>query len=241
MQNTTQSSIITILFDLDGTLLPMDMDIFIKAYFGGLSRRGVSLGYEPKQLIDAVWKGTGAMIQNTGAKTNAQQFWDVYAGIFGEAARKDEAVFDEFYHNEFQKVRKVCGFQPLARTLIDAIHAKGLRTVLATNPIFPPVATESRTRWAGLEPEDFVYITTYENCHYSKPNPDYYREILDALGLDASACLMVGNDVGDDMVAREVGMEVFLLTDCLINSKNVDIDQYPHGNFQQLLDYIEAL
>lgn len=32
--------------------------------------------------------------------------------------------------------------------------------------------------------------------------------------------LMVGNDVRDDMSAADVGMKVFLLTDCLINKKN---------------------
>jgi len=52
---------------------------------------------------------------------------------------------------------------------------------------------------------------------------------------------MVGNDVGDDMVTRELGMNVFLLTDCLINKKDVDINQYPHGGFAELIEYINTL
>ena len=52
---------------------------------------------------------------------------------------------------------------------------------------------------------------------------------------------MVGNDVQEDMMARELGMSVFLLTQCLINRKNEDITQYPHGDFDCLLEYIRRL
>ena len=52
---------------------------------------------------------------------------------------------------------------------------------------------------------------------------------------------MVGNDVNEDMVARELGMKVFLLTDCILNKDNKDISQYPCGSFPELLDYIWSL
>ena len=52
---------------------------------------------------------------------------------------------------------------------------------------------------------------------------------------------MVGNDVGDDMVAQKVGMKVFLLTDCLINKSEEDISKYPNGSFDELMNYIESL
>ena len=117
----------------------------------------------------------------------------------------------------------------------------GLRLILATNPIFPQTAIESRIRWAGLEPSDFVWITTYENSRYCKPNPEYYNEILSKLNLQPEECLMVGNDVTEDMVARKVGMNVFLLTDCLINKERQDINQYPRGSYMQLLNHIENL
>ena len=110
--------------------------------------------------------------------------------------------------------------------------------MLATNPIFPSIATESRIRWAGLEPEDFELYTTYENTGYCKPNPDYYRDILNKLKLQPEDCLMVGNDVTEDMIAASVGMDVFLLTDCMINKEQKDISVYPHGNFEQLMAYI---
>jgi len=113
--------------------------------------------------------------------------------------------------------------------------------VLATNPLFPSVATKNRIRWAGLDPEDFEYFTTFENSHYCKPNLDYYREIMDKLYLKPEECLMVGNDTQEDMVAEQLGMKVFLLTDCLINKAGEDISQYPHGSFTQLDAYLKEL
>lgn len=231
-------SIKTILFDLDGTLLPMDQDIFVKDYFGRLAKKLAPIGYEPEKLIKAVWTGTMEMIKNDGSCANEEVFWKTFTSIFGEKAYDDIGAFDEFYRTDFGKVQSVCGFNPKARETVSKIKELGLRTVLATQPIFPSVATEQRIRWAGLEPEDFELVTTYENSSYCKPNLDYYREILDKIGCEAEDCLMVGNDVGDDMVAESLGMKVFLLTDCLINKSGEDISKYPNGSFDGLLNYI---
>ena len=102
-------------------------------------------------------------------------------------------------------------------------------------------ATESRIKWAGLKPEDFEIITTFENFNYCKPNPNYYREVCAKMGVAPEECLMVGNDVLDDMVAEQLGMKVFLLTDCLINKENKDISKYPSGSFENLITYIKGL
>ncbi len=231
-------AITTVLFDLDGTLLPMDQERFVKAYFKGLAQKAAPYGYEPGKLIETIWAGTSAMVKNTGAKTNEEVFWDLFAMIYGEEARADEALFSDFYHHEFQQVQASCGFQPKAKDLIELLQNKGMRLVLATNPIFPAIATQSRIRWAGLKPEDFVYWSTYENSHFCKPNLDYYREILNKLGISPAECLMIGNDVDEDMVTRQLGMRVFLLTDCLLNKGNKDLAQYPHGDFAELIAYI---
>ena len=122
-----------------------------------------------------------------------------------------------------------------------ARRAAGKRVALATNPIFPAVATESRIRWAGLSVQDFELYTTYENSCYCKPSLDYYRAILERMQLRGEECVMVGNDVGEDMVAARLGMRVFLLTDCLINKKNEDVSAYPHGGFDELLAFVEGL
>lgn len=233
--------ITTILFDLDGTLLPMDQEIFTKAYFGGLAKRLAPYGYEPQKLIDAVWIGTKAMIKNSGEKTNEEAFWDKFDEIFGEKARKDIIYFDKFYQEDFDNVKISCGFNPEVPTVINKIKEKGFRLALATNPIFPSIATQKRIKWAGLTSEDFEIYTTYENSRYCKPNPVYYMDILNKLGVKPEECLMVGNDVTEDMVAQSIGMKVFLVTDFLINKENKDISVYPSGNFQQLLKFIDEI
>lgn len=233
--------ITTVFFDLDGTLLPMDQEVFLQAYLGGLAAKMAPHGYEPQLLVKSIWKGTGAMVMNDGSVRNDEAFWKTFSAIYGRDTRVDEPVFDEFYHVEFQDIRKSCGFDPRVVEAVKEIKAGGRKVVLATNPLFPAIATHSRAKWAGLNPEDFAWITTYENSYHCKPNPDYYREILDKLGLQAEECLMVGNDVGEDMIAESLGMKVFLLTDCLINKDNADISRYPHGSFPELLDYIRSL
>lgn len=230
-----------ILFDLDGTLLPMDQEEFIKTYFKLMAARLASLGYEPKKLVDSIWLGTASMVKNDGSCTNEAAFWRTFADIYGEEALKDKPDIDAFYSDEFKKTKSVCGFTPAAREVIDAIKAKGKTLVLATNPLFPSVATKNRIRWAGLVPEDFVLYTTYENSCYCKPNPQYYMDIVNKIGCRPQECLMVGNDVTEDMVAETVGMKVFLLTDCLINKKNQDISRFARGGFRELMEYLKTL
>ena len=233
--------ITTVLFDLDGTLLPMDMNEFIKAYFGGLARRLAPHGYEPQKLIDAIWQGTAAMVKNDGSVSNEERFWAGFEASYGRAARQDEELFAAFYREDFDNVRTSCGYTPAAREVIDTVKACGLRTALATNPIFPAMATERRIAWAGLSPSDFELYTTYENSRFCKPNLDYYRDVMQKMGVTPEECLMVGNDVGEDMIAQQLGCRVFLLTDCIINSKNLDISIYPHGGFDDLIAFIKSL
>lgn len=231
---------LTVLFDLDGTLLPMDQDVFVRDYFGRLARKTAPAGYDPKTLPENLWKGVAAMVMNDGSRLNEAVFWDVFKEIYGEKVEEDKGIFEDFYANEFQETAKVCGYNPKAKACVEACKEMGCRVVLATNPIFPAIATESRIRWAGLEPSDFEYYTTYENSRFSKPNLKYYEELLKKIQVNAGECLMVGNDVSEDMVAEKLGMKVFLLTDSMINKEHVDIEGYPHGDFDKLLDYIKA-
>lgn len=212
--------ITTILFDLDGTLLPMDQEKFTRRYFELLAEKMSAYGYEKNQLIDAVWKGTAAMVKNAGNASNEEAFWCKFAEIYGEEAFSDKELFNEFYEKEFQGARNFCGYDPKVAETIRKIKQMRLKTVLEINPIFPRSAVESRIGWAGLDVSDFEYITTYENSRYCKPNPEYYNEILSKLNLQSGECPMVGNDVTEDMVAQIVGMNVFLLTDCLINREH---------------------
>ncbi len=231
-------SIKTILFDLDGTLLPMDQDLFIKAYLGGLAKKLAPHGYIPEPFYKAMWAGVGSMVKNDGSVRNDEAFWNTFCGLLGDHVRNDEPIFNEFYRNEFQEISAVCGHNPESKAVIDTLKAAGYQLILATNPLFPAIATESRIRWAGLSPEDFEHYTVYDNSYHCKPNPAYYQDIIDQLDLNPSECLMVGNDVEEDMITETLGMKVFLLTDCLINKYDKDISCYPHGGFKELLKYL---
>lgn len=235
-------SIKAVLFDLDGTLLPMDQDQFVKSYLGLLGKRLAPKGYEFEKFIKVMWAGVGSMVKNDGSCTNEEVFWKVFTDAFGEMAMEDKPFIDEFYQSEFNQIQAVCGYHKAAKEVIELVKTKRKMSVLATNPLFPHTATENRMRWAGLEPEMFAAYTTYEDCHYCKPNPKYYLELLDKLGLKPEECIMVGNDFDEDIVpTEELGMQGFLLTDCLINKKNQDISKYPQGDFETLIDYLENI
>ena len=178
-----------ILFDLDGTLLPMDQRTFEHTYMKMLAAYLAPHGYDPKALIDAVWKGTGAMLANDGSRTNETAFWDTFAGILGEGVREDIPHFDQFYRTDFSKVQAVSTPDPAALTLVKRIRAAGIPMAIATNPVFPAIATESRMRWAGLDAEDFALYTTYETSRFCKPSPGYYLEVCAALGVPGTALL----------------------------------------------------
>lgn len=230
----------TVLFDLDGTLLPMDQDAFVHGYFSLLAKKLAPRGYEAKALIDGIWKGTAAMVKNDGSRTNEAAFWETFSGIFGPQALEDMPLFEEFYATDFQQAKTFCGFQPKAAEVVRGLKAAGVQVALATNPIFPAIATESRIRWAGLEPGDFALYTTYENTSFCKPNPAYFEDVLRRLNADPATTLMVGNDASEDTAAGQAGAAVFLLTDCLLNPDNRDIGAFPHGDFDALEAYLQA-
>ena len=233
--------ITTILFDLDGTLLPMDQDVFVGTYLKGLATTAAPYGYEPSEFAKAVMLGTKAMVKNDGKQTNEVAFWNALADIYGEKIKSQTHIFDEFYRTDFQKISEVCGNTPKAAEVTRIAKNLGFRVALATNPLFPIIATESRIKWTGLDPKDFEVFTSFETSHFCKPNLEYYKEVCDTIGVSPKECLMVGNDVSEDMIAKQLGMKVFLLTDYMINKENKDISSYSHGSFDELVAYIKTL
>ena len=222
-----------ILFDLDGTLLPMDYDEFTKAYFGLLCKRLSE--YNPEMLVAAIWKGTKAMIMNDGTAPNEQRFWDTFAAIVGEDIRMRIPEFDDFYRTDFHKARAVTRPNPHAREIIDCARKHADKVILATNPLFPLCAVEARLSWIGLSPEDFDWITTYENSGFCKPNPLYYTDILNRFSLVPADCLMVGNDVKEDAAAAsQAGLSVHLIDDDLL-THDLDPSAYPCSSWEAWL------
>lgn len=219
----------------------MDQDKFTRAYFNALCAFLAPHGYEPKALVGAVWQGTVAMIKNDGKRSNLDVFWEVMHGIYGDKSRDDISLFDEFYEKEFDKLKSEAGCTPDAAAVVERLKKKGTRLVLASNPVFPVLAQSKRVGWAGIDSSVFERITSYENSSYCKPNPQYYTEILESLGVQAKDALMIGNDASDDLAAAKAGLNVFILTDCLINTKNIDISALPHGGYKELNEYLDRV
>ena len=221
-----------ILFDLDGTLLPMDLEVFTKTYLKLLAGRFAPENPEP--FIAAVWQGTYAMVNNDGSELNENRFWTAFAAGAGEEVLSRKAEYEDFYRTDFHKARMVCGENPLARSVIDLAHEKAERVILATNPLFPICAVQTRLSWVGLDTKDFDYITTYDNSSFCKPKAEYYRQICAAMDLDPVRCLMVGNDLREDAWASsQVGMASYTVTDSVI-TRNLKLEDWRHGSFAQL-------
>ena len=231
----------SILFDLDGTLAPFLQEDFVRSYFRALVARLAPMGYDGEKLVAALWKGVAAMTANDGQSTNRQIFWACFTQDMGIQALALEGILDDFYAREFDTAREALREDVCRRPLIHGLREKGYDVVLATNPIFPAVAVETRLGWVGLTSADFVWVTTYENSRRSKPNPDYYRDILTRIGRRGEECLMIGNNPVDDMAALKAGLSAYLVTDYVENPGGVPLEQYPHGSFRMVRASLEKL
>ena len=234
--------ITTILFDLDGTLIGMDQDEFIRLYFETLLDKLAELGYDKKTMLGVLEKCIVNTKYNDGRCTNEERFWQTFNELTGGHNEELGSALMEFYTKDFHKVLEgSCTPYPRANDILDCARRNGFRIILATNPLFPAVATYARIRLGGMDPADFEYITAYENSSHCKPNPDYFRELLLKLGVTPSECVMIGNDTRDDFSAHALGIPVFVNTDGLINRDNVDLSLHPHGGADELISYIESL
>lgn len=227
-------NITTVLFDLDGTLLPMNTEEFTSAYFKLLAQKAAPYGYDPKALVAAVWKGTEAMVKNDGSEKNDARFWRVFAGELGEDILKLRPVFDQFYQEEFHGAKAATRENPLAKRVVEHLKSNGYKVILATNPLFPLVGQATRLSWLGLKPEDFHLVTSYESCSFCKPNPKYFTQVLEQAGRRAEECLMVGNDVREDVLAAgKAGVGAYLVTDCLEHGEGADLTGVAKGSFAE--------
>lgn len=223
----------TVMFDLDGTLLPFVQDEFIKYYFGGLCKKLAPYGYDPDSVVKYVWKGTGAMIKNDGSRLNSEAFWETFRAAFPDKPDVRE-ICDEFYTKEFDAVKQCLKHVPDHKPMIERLKSAGAELVLATNPIFPECAVATRLEWVGLSESDFAYITNYDNSTFCKPNTKYYEELLKRLGRQPADCLMIGNSVGEDILpTKALGIESFLVTEFPENPDNVDISGFNSGTIEE--------
>ena len=228
------------LFDLDGTLLPMDMKYFIELYVAAFCKCLAPVTkIESKPLMDSIWASVAQMARNDGDCLNETVFWRTMNSRCKRDMRVFSDNFDSFYRGEFSVCRAATKVQPLSRITVDYIKQHGGNIIVATNPVFPKSATYTRINWAGLNPNDFSYITTYDNSSACKPNLNYFEEICSVCGIHPEESLMIGNDVDEDMISSRLGFDTFLVTDCLINRSDKSLSLFRHGDFEDLFDFIQ--
>lgn len=224
------------LFDLDGTLLDIDLPAFLERYFAALSEViGGLIGQDAVAPgMDALLRATRTMSEPHDGRTNRDVFGEEFLALCGIDLDRDAALFDAFYEDVFPALGAGIGPVPGAREAVDAAIASGMRVAVATNPIFPLRAIEHRIAWAGLDDVPFDLVTSFENMTATKPHAAYYRQIAGLLGVDTRECLMVGDDPVLDLAAADVGMLTYYVGDGVTSADF-------HGDLARLAKLIPRL
>jgi FMN phosphatase YigB (HAD superfamily) len=201
---------LTLLLDLDDTLLNTDLEAFAPAYFKALSKHMASR-VSPDVMLPALISGTQLMNESEDFTRTLEEVFD--AEFYPKLGiPKDQLLesINEFYDEIFPALGKLTSPRADAVPFIDWAFQQGYRIAIATDPLLPRKATYHRVRWAGLDPERFELISTFDHFHFSKTHPAYYAEVLGRMGWPDGPVLMVGNDIERDInPARRLGLATY--------------------------------
>ncbi|WP_026478051.1 HAD family hydrolase [Alkaliphilus transvaalensis] len=231
----------TILFDLDGTLLPINTEDFLQRYFYELGVKFKDY-FSPQELSEMILASTYYSIKNNEVdKTNETVFFEDFFTKTSYPKETIIPIFEDFYENDFRKIKDTVQQNQFVIKAIEKLKKKGYSLVVATNPIFPKSAVVQRLHWAGLDEKDFQLLTSFEMMHHCKPKLEYYNEILTKVGKSPDQCMMVGNDVEEDMIAKKLGIQTYLIEDYMIsrNEEKENIDF--RGNYEAFYSFVDAL
>lgn len=206
-----------ILFDLDNTLLGNPMSSFLPRYFQAIASH-LSTVVDDADLMPKLLGAMDAVMANSSAtQTNEKVYWDIVSQAVGAQVSVLQEAMRVFYRDVFPKLRPYTHAVPIARDVVEAAFANGYEVVIATNPTFPLSSILERLRWANIPSSDFNFamITSFENMHFCKPAPGYFKQILATIDRAPDECVMVGDDVEWDMPAKNVGIWTYLVTDFL--------------------------
>ncbi len=224
-----------IFFDLDGTLIGLEMDHFLPDYLAQIRSWTWHLS-EDGGFMDAFGGAVQAMLTDGQPHmTNEEVFFCRLLAELPHLERREmQRLFSRFYREEFPRLRRHC--TPIAGVpgLLRRLRRTGYRQVLATNPLFPREAVVQRMRWGGLRPRHFSYISTYENSRYCKPHPLYYRDLLATLQVEADRVIMVGNDPVEDLAAAEAGIDTYLLEGYVVDRGEAAPEPQYRGSLRDL-------
>ncbi len=230
---------LTLLLDLDDTLLDTNMGEFIPAYFKSLAGH-LNGRLKPETMLPALMAGTNLMLASVDPTRTLQEVFETeFYSQLGMPKSDLTAEIDDFYDNVFPALESVTKRREGTKELVEAAFAKGYRVVIATDPLFPRKATFHRIRWAGLEPERFELVSSFETFHFTKSHPAYYAEVLGRLGWPDGPVLMVGNDVERDLVpAQKMGLAAYQVDGALASGTALQAAR--RGNLIDLRRWLET-
>lgn len=230
----------TILFDLDGTLLPIDMKKFEELYFKGLSARFTDL-MTPTEFVTVIWSATKAMVNDLNLITNEQAFMQALEKTVQEQLPEYQRRFTEYYESDFDLVRNAVIETAEIHEAVETLKHKGYSLVIATNPMFPKLAIDKRIEWAGIDRNDFIYVSSFEDNHFCKPQIEFYREILTDIRRTPEECIMVGNDMAEDMISGQLGITTYCITNHLLNKYQLPDTSDHSGTYADFLEFVNQL
>lgn len=234
---------LTLLLDLDDTLLQNDIDVFLPHYLKALSLH-LSDRFNGDLLIHKLLAATQQMVQNRDPRFTAEEAFDrVFYPALNTTKQELNTALTRFYGEVFPTLQSLTRPRPAAQDLVKAAFDRGYRVVVATNPLFPTTAIHQRLEWAGLSPREypFALITTYETMHFTKPSLAYYAEILGQLGWPDQPAVMVGNSLSDDIQpAAALGLPAYHLTGTTTRN-NGDASSYVEGELEGVLPWLEEI
>jgi FMN phosphatase YigB (HAD superfamily) len=203
---------LTLLLDLDDTLLDTNLDAFMPAYFQALSQH-LAKHAAPAVMLRALIAGVNLMYASEDPTQTLEEVFDAdFYGKLGYSKAELIHILEEFYDDVFPTLAQHTRQRPAALPLIDWAYSRGYRVAIATDPLFPRKATYHRLRWAGFDPERFELVSSFEHFHFTKAHPAYYAEVLGRLGWPEGPILMVGNDIMRDLIpAHRLGLKTFFV------------------------------
>ncbi|MCE9647401.1 MAG: DinB family protein [Chloroflexi bacterium] len=205
---------LTLLLDLDDTLLNTNLESFVPAYFQSLAKELASQ-VPPEKMLPALVSGTNLMNQSEDFTQTLEEIFNheffLRLGISRDALTP---VIEHYYDVIFPTLSGLTSPKPAAKPFVEWAFSRGYRIAIATDPLLPRKATYERLRWAGFAPEQFELVSTFDHFHFSKTHPAYYAEILGRLGWPETPILMVGNDIDRDILpAQKLGLATFHISE----------------------------
>jgi len=212
----------TVLFDLDNTLILFDEVKFFKEYIKKVAPLMSDIA-PPYVLWKIILSATKSVLNNQGKATNQEVFKQTFIKNFGNQTEEIWQRFLRFYKNEFDQLKAFVNVNNGVSEIFSFLSKENIKVVIASNPFWPCIAMEKRMGWAGINKEQVNLITHMENMHFCKPQLEYYQEICEKIKEKPENCLMVGDDLVNDMAAGKLGIKTFLTTDSIQNKSRLQI------------------